>query len=474
MAIQVRRGLKKDFDPYKMLPGEWAVSIDNQTQNQIVWMCFAAGVVKRMGTYEDFYQQILEATTDIRDQYIAVFNEIEQRMQSLADDTQNNADIVIQIRDDITQDYLPKILQYVNDAARSASSATESEQNALKSANDAGDLANLSKSYAVGTEGAIRPEDTTDNAKEYARQAKESAAIAGADSGFRMLGAVDNKTDWNTLTDPGCYKVQCSGGWGSADIYHSPNSYGSLFEYGVLLVFKSAIEEENRIAQVYMPIQKSGSGSGTVLIRLLNGGKGYEWEPIFRGVDKRYIGLEKVDNTSDSEKKVASATKATQDGNGNNIAETYIPKGKVLWSGIKKIEKSGGSQLIPSLGITFNTSNLLKYSKIEVRVAENNFHVLYTGTDYSITSVFLIKQKLGAGSKLQYPPAEYYDIDGCFMGNVYIPTNTTGKTGYVVYFFAFPADDTEFEYGNKIPGFLCWCPSADDNGPYVKEIIGYE
>ena len=52
MAIQVRRGVKDDFDPTKMLPGEWAVSIDTDTNNQIVWMCFKAGVVKRMGTYE--------------------------------------------------------------------------------------------------------------------------------------------------------------------------------------------------------------------------------------------------------------------------------------------------------------------------------------------------------------------------------------------------------------------------------------
>lgn len=65
MAIQVRRGLKKDFDPYKMLPGEWAVSIDSQTQNQMVWMCFAAGVVKRMGTYEDFQQLFQDLKVDL-------------------------------------------------------------------------------------------------------------------------------------------------------------------------------------------------------------------------------------------------------------------------------------------------------------------------------------------------------------------------------------------------------------------------
>lgn len=60
MAIQNRRGLKKDFDPAKMLPGEFAVSIDSETENQIVWMCFAPGVVKRIGTYEDFEKYLAE------------------------------------------------------------------------------------------------------------------------------------------------------------------------------------------------------------------------------------------------------------------------------------------------------------------------------------------------------------------------------------------------------------------------------
>ena len=65
MAIQMRRGQKADFDPTKMLPGEWAVSIDSDTNNQIVWMCFRAGVVKRMGTYEDFKRQIDEINTQL-------------------------------------------------------------------------------------------------------------------------------------------------------------------------------------------------------------------------------------------------------------------------------------------------------------------------------------------------------------------------------------------------------------------------
>lgn len=76
--IQVRRGLYEDFNPSKMTAGEWAVSIDTETDKQVVWMCFSPGIVKRMGTLEDFEEQIREATDDIRVEYENALNEIKQ------------------------------------------------------------------------------------------------------------------------------------------------------------------------------------------------------------------------------------------------------------------------------------------------------------------------------------------------------------------------------------------------------------
>ena len=76
--IQMRRGLFADFNPSKMTAGEWAVTIDLQTDRQVVYMCFAPGVVKRMGTLEDFAEQIREATDDIRAEYENSLNEIKQ------------------------------------------------------------------------------------------------------------------------------------------------------------------------------------------------------------------------------------------------------------------------------------------------------------------------------------------------------------------------------------------------------------
>jgi len=152
MAIQVRRGYKADFVPEKMLPGEWAVSTDTETANQIVWMCFRPGVVKRMGTYDDFYAQIAEATEDIREEYADSFDEIKAYMEELKSSA---------------EEYKNTAVQKAAESAQSAESAEDSKNEAVLSAGSAEDFSGMSKSYAVGTKGEVRPGDATDNSKYY-------------------------------------------------------------------------------------------------------------------------------------------------------------------------------------------------------------------------------------------------------------------------------------------------------------------
>lgn len=49
MAIKVRRGLKEEFIPAKLLPGEFAVTTDTGT----AWYCYSAGKVIQIATSED-------------------------------------------------------------------------------------------------------------------------------------------------------------------------------------------------------------------------------------------------------------------------------------------------------------------------------------------------------------------------------------------------------------------------------------
>ena len=56
MAIQHRRGIYKDFDPYQLVPGEYAFVLSGDpvaSDGTAAYLCFGTGVVKRMATYED-------------------------------------------------------------------------------------------------------------------------------------------------------------------------------------------------------------------------------------------------------------------------------------------------------------------------------------------------------------------------------------------------------------------------------------
>ena len=163
-----------------MLPGEWAVAIDSDTQNQIVWMCFRAGVVKRMGTYEDFKEQIREATAEIKNEYKEEFQTILGEIEKLVEQTSENRNTVVQIRDDTVNTYLPKMLEYVKKAESSAEKAEASQQQTAESATKA-------QSYAVGGTGSREGEDS-DNAKYYYQQAKDISE--GLKGGLQPHGTV--------------------------------------------------------------------------------------------------------------------------------------------------------------------------------------------------------------------------------------------------------------------------------------------
>ena len=57
MAIQMRRGQLAQYDKSKMLPGEWGISIDNDSDNQKAFISFAPGVSKEV-LFTDSFAQI--------------------------------------------------------------------------------------------------------------------------------------------------------------------------------------------------------------------------------------------------------------------------------------------------------------------------------------------------------------------------------------------------------------------------------
>lgn len=177
MAIQSRRGAYGDFDPNKMLPGEWASVLKDDPKAQdgkSVYMCFSAGDVKRMATYEDMKDNIKEATGD-----------------------------VVQ---EVTEEYAGEIkaaTKAANDAASAAESATSAANTATGSANTAASSA---------TAAAKAANDAAKNVKND---------FYGAYADFPETGE-ENKMYIDTSSNPN--KIYT---WDSASASYKPVSGGS-------------------------------------------------------------------------------------------------------------------------------------------------------------------------------------------------------------------------------------------------------
>ena len=182
MGIYVRRGMEADFDPEKMKPGEWAVSINSDRKKQKIWMCFAPGVVKRMGTYEDFVDQIENATDEIKQKYITAFSEILKQIEDDKNVVDEEYQYVVSFKKAIDNTYIPQITAYANAAASSAKSAATSEINANTYKTNAASSANTAETARTAAETYKNNAQTyMNNAKSYMDAAKTAAAsITGA------------------------------------------------------------------------------------------------------------------------------------------------------------------------------------------------------------------------------------------------------------------------------------------------------
>ena len=170
MAIQMRRGNQADFDPSKLVPGEWAVSQDEQH----VYMCFTTGVVTELGSAAAILPYVYEA-------------------EAWAKGTKNGEPV------SVTDPQYNKHSKYYSEQSKdSADNAAISETNAASSAIDAADSADDSEAWAVGTTDPSHPAYNND-AKHWAESA---AAVVGIGIATTTTAGIV-KPDGSTITvDP--------------------------------------------------------------------------------------------------------------------------------------------------------------------------------------------------------------------------------------------------------------------------------
>lgn len=194
MGIYVRRGMEADFDPEKMKPGEWAVSINSDRKKQKIWMCFAPGVVKRMGTYEDFVDQIENSTDEIKQKYITAFNEILKQIEDDKNVVDEEYQYIVSFKKAIDNTYIPQITAYANAAASSAKSAATAKTAAETYKNNAQTYMNNAKSYmdaaktaAASITGALKPKGTVTFANLPNISSVESGAMYNISTAFTSV-----------------------------------------------------------------------------------------------------------------------------------------------------------------------------------------------------------------------------------------------------------------------------------------------
>lgn len=178
----MRRGLRADFDPSKMLPGEWAVSTDKDTKNQIVWMCFSSGVCKRMGTYEDFQSMINEISGDIINEYQTTFNVILNEVQTLSEEVADNADSVAVMHTELKDTIYPEIEQILADTETTVRGYLEEAKASEESAEASKNAAATSATNASKSASAAKTSETNAKASEDTIKASEQAAKTHADA----------------------------------------------------------------------------------------------------------------------------------------------------------------------------------------------------------------------------------------------------------------------------------------------------
>ena len=113
MAIRVRRGLKADFDPSKLLSGEPASLLDTRE----LYIAFAPGDVQKMVTYENMQQLMDQSMDDVKQDFTA---DIEQAISESEAATANAVEKAVYAQE--KGDYADEAGDRANTAAANAES----------------------------------------------------------------------------------------------------------------------------------------------------------------------------------------------------------------------------------------------------------------------------------------------------------------------------------------------------------------
>lgn len=433
MAIQVRRGNEVDFDPSKMLPGEWAVSLDTK----YVRMCFSPGICLRMATYEAFeadmaqIQAILEEAKTVEEAIQKIYDDVQQVVIDI-ETASNAAQIAIEKSEESKE--------FATAAASSASAAKTSETNAKSSASSA------SASASTATKKATEASTYANNAKNSENTANTHATTASTKASEASTSANTASVKANDASDSALLAESYThGGTGVRDNEDVDNAQyyknqaerisqglsGALLPMGTI-TFSQLANQTKQAGYMYNISNsfttnntfKEGAGysypegtnvyytadgywdciAGTSVV----GVKGSAESSYRKGnvnITKSNIGLSNVDNTSDADKPISDATQAAF--------------GEVN----KRIDESVLDLQAQIDATNSNLSSVVKPYGYGNNIFGNDLDTWTTAGNY-----------LANGSTINIPP-EVYDITADGWGTVIVYSGISGTSTRVIQWY---------------------------------------
>lgn len=137
MAIQNRRGDYNDFDPQKLVPGEWAVVLSgdpHSVRGKAIYMAFDAGDIERMATYEDMQENIVSATTDVQAQFADELTQTIADASAAVTDMRSDIDAEIASATEAVDNLTFQVNAATNDARSSTAEALSAADEATAAA----------------------------------------------------------------------------------------------------------------------------------------------------------------------------------------------------------------------------------------------------------------------------------------------------------------------------------------------------
>lgn len=270
---------------------------------------------------------------------------------------------------------------------------------------------------------------------------------------FQKKKAIDATVDWDTLKEFGCYKIQMAS-WGDAATKHSPNAYGNVYQFGLLLVFRGYdADTENRTVQIYIPHMANANVSSVVLMRMLNGTGWQAWHPIARGTGWSDIINKPTTFTPSSHTHTISQVtnlQSTLDSKSNtNHTHSYLPLAGGTLTGNLNLKPASGEG--GEIHLDASTANRTE-NGIILDQQGGNFRIFGVPSADGTT-------KTGSGTPLVINPYSKtitggYTLTGALSGNASTATALTTSAGSAtqpVYFSSGKPVATTYQLNASVP-----------------------